>query len=70
MQNQKLNLQHSIQALDAYSPLKVLMRGYSITTIDNQLISSISQVELDDEVQIRVSDGQMICKVLDKGELS
>jgi exonuclease VII large subunit len=46
------------------------MRGYSITTIDNQLISSISQVELDDEVQIRVSDGQMICKVLDKGELS
>ena len=70
MQNQKLNLQHSIQTLDAYSPLKVLMRGYSITTIDNQLISSISQVELDDEVQIRVSDGQMICKVLDKGELS
>ncbi len=70
MQNQKLNLQHSIQTLDAYSPLKVLMRGYSITTIDNQPISSISQVQLEDEVQIRVSDGQMICKVLDKGELS
>ena len=70
MQNQKLNLHHSIQTLDAYSPLKILMRGYSITTIENQPVSSVSQVEVDDNVQIRVSDGQILCKVLDKGELS
>ena len=70
LQNEKLNLHHGIQSLDAYSPLKILMRGYSIAMIDNEPVSSISQVEINDELQVRLSDGQIACRVLEKGELS
>lgn len=44
--------------LDAMSPLKVLQRGYSVVTNDNeQIIRSVSDVKTDDQIQISVSDG-------------
>ena len=70
LQNEKLNLHHGIQSLDAYSPLKILMRGYSIAMIDDHPVSSVTQVEVNDELQLRLSDGQVACRVLEKGELS
>ena len=69
VQNHTLHLRHSIQSLDAYSPLKILLRGYSIATHEDQTLSSIQQVNVDDEINLRLSDGQLSCKVLEKGEL-
>ncbi|MBQ7889318.1 MAG: exodeoxyribonuclease VII large subunit [Erysipelotrichaceae bacterium] len=70
VQKQSLNVKHEIQSLDAYSPLKILLRGYSIATHNQQTVTSIHQVEKEDILQLRVSDGHLTCRVEQKGELS
>ncbi|MBE0520784.1 MAG: exodeoxyribonuclease VII large subunit [Candidatus Methanoperedenaceae archaeon] len=54
--------------LDAVSPLGTLVRGYSIvmTLPDMRLISSIKEVEENDNVRIIVTDGKINCCVKDK----
>lgn len=49
--------------LDALSPLKVLARGYSIAMKDNKPISSVSQAEKGDTIELRLSDGSLSCTV-------
>jgi exodeoxyribonuclease VII large subunit len=42
------------------SPLKVLTRGYSVaTTEDQQLINSVTNVSAGDHILLSVSDGQI-----------
>ena len=43
--------------LDAYSPLKVLSRGYSISKVEDKVIKSVSEVTCDDIMVTRVHDG-------------
>lgn len=43
--------------LDAYSPLKVLSRGYSISKVEDKVIKSVSEVTCDDIMLTRVHDG-------------
>lgn len=50
-------------ALDAMSPLKVLARGYTVTERDGALLSSVKQVELLDQLQVRFYDGTVQCTV-------
>lgn len=52
--------------LDAYSPLKSLVRGYSLVYKENQLLTSVSKVEKEDKVKIQVSDGIFYATVLEK----
>lgn len=52
--------------LDAYSPLKSLVRGYSLVYKENQLLTSVSEVEKEDKVKIQVSDGIFYATVLEK----
>lgn len=49
--------------LDAISPLKVLARGYSLATRDDQLIKSINQLSIEDEFTLKLSDGAAKCRV-------
>lgn len=49
--------------LDAYSPLKVLARGYSVVTKDTQVITSSAKLRKDDEILIRFSKGGAVCTV-------
>lgn len=51
---------------DAYSPLKSLLRGYSLVYKDNQLLSSIIQIEKNDQVKVQLSDGIFYAAVLEK----
>lgn len=50
-------LGRSAALLDAYSPLKVLLRGYSIAMKDGQTVRSIHDVQPSDALSVRVSDG-------------
>ena len=53
--------------LDALSPLKVLSRGYAVVTGDvGETIKTISQVDINDHVQIKLSDGDISCRVEEK----
>lgn len=61
---QRKNLSALAASLDALSPLKVLGRGYSITQgTDGSVKRSISQVEKDEAIQIRLCDGKLLCRV-------
>lgn len=50
-----------ISKLDALSPLKVLARGYAIVQSDNKIIKSVKEAEKDDQINVRLSDGNMKC---------
>jgi exodeoxyribonuclease VII large subunit len=56
----------TIDKLDAYSPLQVMKRGYSLTYRDGKgahLVRSIRQLQLGDRVHVRVPDGWLDCQV-------
>ena len=55
--------------LDAMSPLKVLTRGYAITQKDDgTMLRSVSQVSAGDSILIRLQDGALNARIMDKKE--
>jgi len=65
MEQKKSYLQNLSDRLTTLSPLAILSRGYSITCKfpSEELIKDVSQVKIDDDLKIRVYQGQMIAKV-------
>ena len=59
-----------LSLLDAYSPLKILKRGYAITYRDDHVIKSISDIEVQDTIKVRMQDGFLHANVKKKEELS
>jgi len=49
----------TIGLLNAYSPLSVLQRGYSITKVEGKAIKSIKEVSINDRVITRLNDGEI-----------
>ena len=43
--------------LNAYSPLLVLNRGYSVTYKNNIVINSTDTLEIGDQINVRLADG-------------
>ena len=53
--------------LEGVNPLAVLSRGYSVLESENgEIISSISEVEIDQNVTVRLSDGSISARVTQK----
>ena len=52
-----------VSSLDALSPLKVLARGYSITTKNEKVIRDIKDINIDDELKVKLSKGYTKCVV-------
>lgn len=65
MKERKLKLYGTIGQLDALSPLKVMSRGYSLVydADEKRLIKSVSDVQQGDNIQVKMSDGQIDCQV-------
>ncbi|MGL5541653.1 MAG: exodeoxyribonuclease VII large subunit, partial [Erysipelotrichaceae bacterium] len=55
-----------MQLLDAYSPLHSIQRGYSVVYHDHHVVTSIHQVQPDDALTIRLSDGVVQATVCEK----
>ena len=53
-----------ISKLDALSPLKTLIRGYSITQFNGKIVKSSKELNKDDEVSIRFTDGEKMARIL------
>lgn len=67
--NKKINeLTGLISALDNLSPLKVMLRGYSVVRTSEKTVSSVKDISIDDIVQINVSDGKFYASVTKKEE--
>lgn len=59
------DLERMVKLLDAYSPLKVLSRGYSVTYKNNKVITDADDLNINDELTIRLSKGMVLTKVED-----
>lgn len=55
--------------LDAYSPLKVMERGYSVVYDGEHVVSSIDEINEKDRLSIRMCDGLVHTEVLTKEKL-
>ncbi|MBR1532103.1 MAG: exodeoxyribonuclease VII large subunit [Eubacterium sp.] len=55
----------TVRALNALSPLAVLSRGYSITKHDDTVVTSKSDVNRGDKIDITLSDGRITAEVLE-----
>ena len=53
-----------VSKLDSLSPLKTLVRGYSITQKNGEVIKSVKQLKKDDDIEITFSDGTKHAKII------
>ena len=53
-----------VAKLDTLSPLKTLMRGYSITEKEGKIVKSIVELKKDDNIDIRLTDGKIQAKII------
>ncbi|MBI5361093.1 MAG: exodeoxyribonuclease VII large subunit [Planctomycetes bacterium] len=49
--------------MEAINPLKILARGYSVTTKDDKILTSSGQVKAGDKIKTRLSDGEIVSEV-------
>ena len=65
LEAKKTQAQKLILQLDALSPLKTLIRGYSIiSSKEGKIIKNITKLKQGDEIQIRMQDGEAKAKIL------
>ena len=60
---EKVRYTELVSKLDALSPLKTLIRGYSITQKGNEIVKSKEQLHKDDDIKIRFFDGEVNAQV-------
>lgn len=58
-------LTNLVTRLDSLSPLKVLARGYAAVTDKNGNVAKAKNLKTDDEIKVKLSDGQVLCQVKD-----
>ena len=56
---------NNIAKLDTLSPLKTLSRGYCISHINGEIIKTIKQVKINDNLDIKLKDGELSTKIVD-----
>ena len=60
---EKAKYSQLVAKLDAYSPLKTLARGYSITLKEGKAIKTKAELKMGDMVDIRLTDGEVKAKI-------
>jgi len=67
LDKKQVYLLHQIELLDSLSPLKILTRGFAMAFDDNRnVLMNIDSVSPNQKVHIRLFDGVLNCKVIDK----
>lgn len=72
LMSQKKDVTRFMQILDSLSPLKVVDRGYAILSGQHEVIQSISQVQVNDQIHATLKDGKLQLSVINiqKGEMT
>jgi exodeoxyribonuclease VII large subunit len=68
VQLQSAHVQGMKKRLEALSPLAVIARGYAVVTRkeNGSVVSHVSQTEQGEQIQIRVSDGQLDAEIVNR----
>ena len=53
-----------VAKLDTLSPLKTLLRGYSIVEKDDKIIKSVKELKTNDNIIIKLNDGKKSAKII------
>ena len=61
--DKKNNLQNIIEKLELINPLGVLKRGYSLTTLNEKVVSDINNVSKGDNIVVRIKNGKIEAQV-------
>ncbi len=65
------NFAVKVGKIHALSPLAVLSRGYSVISRGKNVIKSVNEADIGDQINIRLSDGEMLAKITEKsGEIT
>lgn len=65
MKDRQKQFTSAVQQLDLLSPLKIMGRGYSYTTKDQQVIKSVNELQVKEKIQIHYVDG-LVDTVIEK----
>lgn len=63
LDNKKNNFNHILEKLELLNPVNILKRGYAITYKESHPITDIKKVKVDDELNIKVSNGSITAVV-------
>ncbi|WP_058522736.1 exodeoxyribonuclease VII large subunit [Legionella birminghamensis] len=66
LENARQGFIAKITKLDMISPLATLRRGYSIATSNSEIIYNSQQVNIGDTVNIRLNEGELDCRIVNK----
>lgn len=64
LEKEKNNYINIINKLEVLNPLNTIKRGYSVTKIDNKVITSVKKINKDDNLVVELTDGCISTKVL------
>jgi len=56
----------SINKLELLNPLSIMKKGYSVVKINNNVVKSVDEIMIEDNIEILVSDGTLNAKVTSK----
>jgi len=59
----KLKFSENVARLEALSPLKILSRGYAAVESKGKALKSVCEVEVGDDITLKLSDGILKCNV-------
>lgn len=62
-ENKQVLLKNIIEKLEMINPISVLNRGYSITYSNEQILKSVNDLKVNDEVTIKMTDGLLTASV-------
>lgn len=66
LKDKNYKIETSMRALNHLSPLKILDRGYAVIEKNKRVINTIEQVDVGDQIDIRMSDGIIHAKIEEK----
>lgn len=64
----KHNYSIMLKTLELVNPLNILSKGYSIVKINDRVIKSYQDVDLNSVVNVRLHEGNLIAKVIEKSD--
>ncbi len=70
LEKNEINFKNLVSRLEDFSPMNVIKRGFSLVYKDDEIISSINSVSENDIIDIKLSDGYIKGKVIEKGDLN